>query len=61
MERAMIAAVAVMVLAAVYVVYLEIKKDNEFAEACYAKDGVVIRTEDRTHCVRRDAFINPNK
>jgi hypothetical protein len=61
MERALIIVIIIMTLGAVYVVHTEVKKDNEFTDACHAKDGVVIRTEDRTHCVRRDAFIRPGQ
>lgn len=61
MKQAMIVVVTLLILGAAYVVYIEIKKDDEFAEACHAKDGIVIRTEYRTHCVRKDAFIHPTK
>lgn len=61
MEKILFAALALFVVGIVALVYLEIRTDNAFADVCYAKNGMVIRTEDRLHCIRKDAFIEVRK
>lgn len=53
-----VGAVVVIIVVVIAVVPFTIKKDNEFAAACQAKDGKILRTRDRQYCIRKDVFVN---
>lgn len=40
-------------------VHYELRKDEAFEASCHEKNGMVIHTEERLYCIRRDAII-PN-
>lgn len=46
------------IAAFIVLIFWAVQDDNKFRDACEAKGGKVISTENNTYCVKKDFFVS---